>query len=84
MEGIDDSWHMYINSHYRFFLNIIFKFQAEVCHGCHDLMQKAMSFNNAAIVAVKRNNYRIIFLYMSNDEAIYLLRNADLTEKSLT
>ena len=43
-----------------------------------------MSFNNVTIVAIKRNNYRINFLYMSNDEAIYLLRNADLTEKSLT
>ena len=27
-------------------------------------MQKAMSFNNAAIVSIKRNDYRIHFWYM--------------------
>ena len=47
----------------------------------HDLIQKAMSFNNAAIVSVKWNDYRIHFLYRSKDEIINLLRNADLTEK---
>ena len=39
-----------------------FDFQPEVCHGCLDLMQKAMSFNGVAIGFVKRNNYRIHFL----------------------
>ena len=41
-----------------------------------------MNFNNVAIHAVKGNDYRIHFLYMSKDEAINLLRNVDLTEKS--
>ena len=47
-------------------------------------MQIAMSFNNAEIVFVKGNDYRIRFWYMSKDKAINLFRNVDLTEKSGT
>ena len=35
-------------------------------------MQKAISFNDDAIVCVKGNDHRIHFLYISKDEAIYL------------
>ena len=59
-------------------------FHSEVCNGCHDLMQKAVNFNGVVIVTVRGNNYRIYFLSMIKDEAINLLRNADLTEKSGT
>ena len=31
-------------------------------NGCHDLMLKAMSFNNIAIVYVKGNYYKMNFL----------------------
>ena len=59
-----------------------FKFQPEVCNGCHDLMQKAMSFKDFAIVSVKGNDYRIYFVHMSKDKAINLLQNANLSERS--
>ena len=36
------------------------------------------------IVTVERNAYGIHFLHKSKDEAIHLLRNTDLTEKSGT
>ena len=68
--------------HYWQFLNISFRFQPEVCSGCHKLVQKAMIFNDVAIVTVKGNDYRIHFSYMSKYEARKLLRNADLTEKT--
>ena len=29
-----------------YFLNINFRFQPEVCNGCHNLKQKAMNFND--------------------------------------
>ena len=48
--------------HYWYFLDTDFKFQTEVCYGCHDFMQKAMSFNDNAIVPVKGNDCRINFL----------------------
>ena len=66
--------------HYRYFFNINLKLQLEVCHGCHNLMEKAMIFNDVAFVTAKGNYYRIHFLYMSKDKAIDLLRNADLTK----
>ena len=64
--------------HCWYFPDINFKFQPEVCN---DLIVKAMNFNDVPIVTVKENYYEIHFLYMSKDEAINLLRNADLTEK---
>ena len=29
---------------------LIFKYEPHLCNGCHDLMQKAVSFNDIAIV----------------------------------
>ena len=33
--------------------NVVFSYQPYPCNGCHDLMQKAMNFNDVAIVSVK-------------------------------
>ena len=44
-------------------------------------MLKAISFNDFAIVFVRRNDYRTDFWFMSKDEAINLLKNSDLTGK---
>ena len=41
-----------------------------------------MSFNNFAIVSVKGNNYRVRFWYMSKDNAINIMKNSNLNEKS--
>ena len=38
--------------HYWYFKDIGFKYESYLCNGCHDLMQKAMGFNNIAIVYV--------------------------------
>ena len=42
--------------HYWCFLDKNFSCEPYLCNGCHDLMQKAMSFKNAAIVSIKGNN----------------------------
>ena len=47
----------------------------------HDLMQKAMSFNDVAIVYVKGSAYRIHFCYMSKDDAISIMNNSNLVDK---
>ena len=44
-------------------------------------MQKAMSFNDVAIILVKGYNYRIHFWYMNKDEAITRINNANLSGK---
>ena len=49
--------------------------------GCHDLMQKAMSFNNVAIVYVKGTAYRIHFWYMSKDDTINIRNGSILIDK---
>ena len=38
--------------HYWYLKNIGFKCEPYLCNGCHDLVQKAMSFTNFAIVYV--------------------------------
>ena len=67
--------------HYWYFKNICFKYEPYLCNGCHDLMQKAMSFNNAAIVYVKGSAYRIYFWYMSKDNAINIMNGSNLMDK---
>ena len=63
------------------FKNIGFKCEKYLCNGCHDLMQKAMSFNNVTIVYVKGNAYRINFWYMSKDDAINIMNRSNLADK---
>ena len=41
--------------HYWYFKNIGFKYETYLCNGYHDLMQKAMSFNDIAVVYVRRS-----------------------------
>ena len=38
--------------HYWYFLNKTFNYESYLCNGCHDLMQKAMNFNDVAIVSI--------------------------------
>ena len=58
--------------HYWCFKDIGFKYEPCFCDGCHDLMQKAMNFNDVAIVSVKGNYYRMHFWHMSKYGAINL------------
>ena len=53
--------------HYWYFLDK--PYEPYLCSGCHDLMQKAMNFSDAAIVSIKGNDYRIHFWYMRKDDA---------------
>ena len=66
--------------HYWYFKNIDFKYEPYLCNGCDNLMQKAMSFNNAAIVYVKGRDYRIHFSYMSKDDTINIMNNSNLVD----
>ena len=67
--------------HYWYFKDIDFKYEPYLCNGCHDLMQKAMSFNDVAIAYVKGNAYRIHFCYMSKDHAIRIMSKSNLVHK---
>ena len=44
-------------------------------------MQKAVNFNNVAIVYVKESAYRIHFWYMSKHDPINIMNNSNLIDK---
>ena len=67
--------------HYWYFKDIDFKYERYFCNGCHHIMQKAISFNNVAIVYVKGSAYRIHFRYMSKDDAIKIMNGSNLVNK---
>ena len=67
--------------YHRYFLHRGFKFQSNVCSGCHDLL---MIYEpcNIAILKIKCSDYHCIISGISKNEAIKC--NANLTEKSGT
>ena len=66
---------------YWYFKDIGFKYEPHLCNGSHDLMQKAMSFNNVSIVYFKGSAYRIHFWYISKDDAINIMNGSNLVNK---
>ena len=67
--------------HYWYFKDIGFKYEPYLCNGCHDLIQKVISFNNTAILYMKGNAYKIHFWYMSKDDAIKIMNGSNLVDK---
>ena len=67
--------------HYWYFKDIGFKYEPYLCNACHELIQKAISFNDVAVVYVKGSAYRIHFWYMSKDDAISIMNNSNLVDK---
>ena len=67
--------------HYWYFKDICFKYKPYLCNGSHGLMQKAISFEDVAIVYVKGSAYWIHFWYMSKDDEISIMNNSNLIDK---
>ena len=67
--------------HFWYFKDIGFKCEPYLCNGCHGLMQKAMSFNDNAIVYVKGSTCRTHFWYMSKNDATTIMNNSNLVDK---
>ena len=44
-------------------------------------MQKAMSFNNDAVVYVKKSAYKINFWYMSQNDAINIMNGSNRVDE---
>ena len=68
--------------HYWYFLDKNINDEKYLCNGCHDLMQKAMNFNEVAIVSIKGNDYRMHFWCMSKNDAIVLMTNSNLKDEN--
>ena len=69
--------------HYWYFSDKSFKREPYLYNGYHDLMQKAMNFNDVTAVFIKGNDYRIHFWYMTKIDAINLLNNSVLGNKGV-
>ena len=67
--------------HYWYFKHIDFKYEPYLYNGCHDLMQKSMSFNNVAIIYDRGSAYRIHFGHISKDDAINIMNGSNLVDK---
>ena len=55
-----------------------------LCYNISNLSDIAINVNDITILNIKGSDYRCIISLISKNEAIKLLRNADLTEKSGT
>ena len=58
------------------------QFQPNVCNHCHDLLMMYMNLSDTAIVNMKGSNYCCIVSLINKNEAINLMQNTDLAEKS--
>ena len=71
--------------HYWYFLNKDFKFQPNIADSrCHDLLMMSMNLSDIAILNIKSVDYHCIISRISKNEAINVMQNANLTEKSRT
>ena len=70
--------------HYWYFLNEGFKFQPNICNRCHDFLMMSMNPSDIAILKIKSVDYCCISSKISKNEAIKVMQNVDLTEKSRT
>ena len=68
--------------YYWCFLDKNFNYESYLRNVCHNLMQKAINFNDVAIVSIKGSDYRIHFWYISKDDAISIMNDSSLNEKT--
>ena len=59
-----------------------FNYQKYYCDGCHDISMKTVSIKNLTIVYSKGNAYRIHFWNISKNDAISIMNNSNLIDKS--
>ena len=64
------------------FLKYSFNFQPNVCNRCHDLFMMSINLSDIVVLNIKGSDHRCIISLIGKNEAIKLLTNADLTEKS--
>ena len=69
--------------HYWHFSNKSSIFQPNACNRCHDLLMMCMNLSDIAILNIKDSDHRCILAELAT-EAINLMQNIDLTEKSRT
>ena len=62
--------------HYWFFKDFGFKFEEDVCNGCHDVLMMAHSLKDIAILSAKGTTFRCLLMSISKNEALKRLNNS--------
>ena len=63
------------------FSGLNYKFEPEVCNGCHDVSKIAYELQNIAILNVKGVDYRCVIWNMTINDAVYKLNSSKLDDK---
>ena len=58
--------------------------ECNFCNRCYDLLMMSTNLSDIAVLNIIGSDYRCITSLISKNEAIKLIQNADLTEKSRT
>ena len=85
-EGIDSTKNKLVSREcwlcsFWYFTDKNFRFDRHYCNGCYDMSMKSVSMHNLADVYVKGNAYRINFAFMTKNDAINKMNNANLKDK---
>ena len=70
--------------HYIYFLDKGFKFQPNVCNGCHDLLMMSMNLIDIAILIIKYADFCCVISGISKSEAVNLMQNFEKREHCKT
>ena len=65
--------------HYCYFLDKGFKFQLDVCNGCHDVLMMFINLHDIAILSTCVVDYPCIINGIGKSEVVNLLQNVDLS-----
>ena len=68
--------------HYWYFFNYSFKFQLIFCNRYHGLLMMPENVSDIIILNIKGSHYHCIISLISKNEAINLMENANLIQKS--
>ena len=70
--------------HYWYFLNYSFTFQPNVCNRSHNLLMMSVNLSDITVLNIKGSDNCCIISLVSKNDAIALMQNANLIEKSGT
>ena len=84
-EGIDvnktSASEKYELCHYWFYKDVGSKFEEHVCNRCHDLLMRAHSLKNIAILSTKGATFRCVLMGVSKNEGLKRLNNSVTYDK---
>ena len=68
----------FMHCHFWYFKDVGFKFESDVCNGCHNVLMTAYELKNIAILNVKGIDFRCILRGISRNEGLRRLNNSVL------